>query len=108
MQSMITSPHPPRRKRGGGMDLISWTTMRYRTVGVMTIGAILLLMVILAFLFPDVTKAAWHAVASKIANRAAKSGTSTDAQAHFTYMDGSVKVRKANSNNWITANYDTT
>jgi hypothetical protein len=106
MQSLLTGQHN-RRKKAGGLDFISWTTIKYRSVAVVVVGVFLLGIVALSFLFPNVTKAAWSAVSSRIANRAAKIGTETSSQAHFTYIDGSVKIRKNNSNNWITATYDT-
>src|ERR1051326_6370498 len=34
-----------------------------------------------------------------------KSGTMTVQQAHFTALDGTVRVKKANGNSWITADY---
>ena len=33
-------------------------------------------------------------------------GVSTAQQAHFTALDGTVRVKKANSNSWITADYN--
>jgi hypothetical protein len=107
MQPLLTSQQS-RRKKGGGLDFISWTTIRYRSVVVLVITILLLGAVTLAFIFPEPAKAAWNAVSKRIASRAAKIGSSsTLSQAHFTYIDGSVKVKKANSNSWITANYDT-
>jgi hypothetical protein len=106
MQS-LTSTQYRRRKKGGGLDFISWTTIRYRSVILAAFSVLALVVVVLAFLFPSVTKAAWNAISSRIASRAAKIGTGNLSQAHFTYIDGSVKVRKNNSNNWITASYDT-
>jgi len=106
MQTLTTS-QPDRRKKPGGLDLISWTTVRYRTIALIVIGLIVLATFVASLIFPDKAKAAWTAITSRIANRAAKIGTSTLSQAHFVYLDGTVKVKKANSNNWITANYDT-
>src|SRR5262249_31698960 len=34
-----------------------------------------------------------------------KTSPVTSRQAHFTNLDGVVKVKKANSNSWVTANY---
>ncbi len=103
----LTTPEYHRRKKGGGLDFISWTTIRYRTVVLLVACLFFLLVLVLSFLFPNVTKAAWNAISSRVASRAAKIGTSTLSQAHFTYIDGSVKVKKNNSNNWISATYDT-
>jgi hypothetical protein len=106
MPSLLTSQN--RRKKGAALDYISWTTIRYRSVFVAVVAVCLLGVVVLGFMFPQVAKSAWSAISTRIASRAAKIGSSsTLSQAHFTYIDGSVKVKKANSNNWITANYDT-
>jgi hypothetical protein len=106
MQSLLTSQN--RRKKGAALDYISWTTIRYRSVFVAVVAVCVLGVVVLAFMFPQVAKSAWSAISARIASRAAKIGSSsTLSQAHFTYIDGSVKVKKANSSNWITANYDT-
>ncbi len=96
-----------RRKKAAGLDFISWTTVRYRTIALLVTAALVVVLGILSFLFPETAKSAWNSVSKRIANRAAKIGTATLSQAHFTYIDGTVKVKKANSNNWITANYDT-
>lgn len=106
MESLTTSRNH-RQDKGGGLDFISWTTIRYRSVILLACVAIIAAVGVLAYLFPNVRKKAWNAVTSRIASRAAKIGTSNLSQAHFTYIDGSVKVKKANSNNWISANYDT-
>lgn len=106
MPSLSTSQ--TRRKKGAALDYISWTTIRYRSVFLAVVAVCLLGMVVLGFMFPQVAKSAWSAVSSRIARRAAQIGSSsTLSQAHFTYIDGSVKVKKANANSWITANYDT-
>ena len=105
MQSLLTSHN--RRKKPAGLDFISWTTVRYRSVALLVTAVFLLGVVVASFIFPEAAKAAWNAVSSRIANRAAKIGTGTSSQAHFTYIDGAVKIRKSNSNNWITATYDT-
>ncbi len=105
MESLTTSQNRP--KKGGGLDFISWTTIRYRSVVLAAFVLVAIAVGVLAMLFPNVTKKVWTAVSSRIASRAAQIGTSNLSQAHFTYIDGSVKVKKNNSNNWISATYDT-
>ena len=91
---------------------IAWMTVTYRSV-ILTILAIGVAFTAATFLFfPE-----WGIVKSA---KAAFSGTMgkmfpvhdlTDVQggqqqAHFTNIDGSVRVRKANSNSFVQANYD--
>ncbi len=91
---------------------IAWMTVTYRSV-ILTVLAIATAFTAATFLlFPD-----WGVVKSA---KAAFNGTldkmfppqnSTDIkpgqqQAHFTNIDGSVRVRKANSNAFVAANYD--
>ncbi len=106
MQTLTTS-QPHRRKKAGALDLISWTTVRYRTIALLILAVAVLATFVASLIFPDQAKAAWGAITSRIANRASKIGTGTLSQAHFVYIDGTVKVKKNNSNNWITATYDT-
>lgn len=105
MQSLLTTQ---QRRRKGGLDLISWTTVRYRSLTLAIIAVLISAMIMLSVIFPNKARAAWNAIYSRIEKHAATIGTSNGSQAHFTYIDGAVKVRKANSNTWITANYDTT
>ncbi len=77
------------------------------------LGAILLVVGLIVaasyVVFPEPTKKA----ATSLLNLAERIGTSTVAktkdsnaqQASFTLIDGTVKVKKANSNTWVTADY---
>jgi hypothetical protein len=71
--------------------------------------------VAMRFTFPQFTESGVKA-ASGVANRvleriagmapAAGSGVSTAQQAHFTALDGTVRVKKGNGNSWVTADYN--
>jgi len=79
----------------------------------LAIAAVLfLLFVILHFAFPEVTEKGikvagnmleW--VAGQAATPDKVSGMSSQ-QAHFTALDGTVRVKKASSNSWVTADYN--
>src|SRR5438309_10521350 len=65
--------------------------------------------------FPQFTQASIQAadnVANKILERvagmapAAGSGISTAQQAHFTALDGTVRIKKGNGNSWVPADYN--
>ncbi|MDP9267181.1 MAG: FecR domain-containing protein [Acidobacteriota bacterium] len=90
-------------------------TITYRSV---FFGILLLLVlagVVMYFAFPEPTKAGMDKVGSwftpiidkwagRDANKKPVKGGQQDA--HFTNIDGTVKVKKANSNSWVTADYN--
>ncbi|HLH08184.1 MAG TPA: FecR domain-containing protein [Terriglobales bacterium] len=88
---------------------VGWKTATYRSV----LGTILLAVGILIgasyIVFPEPTKKAASTLlelAERIgANTATKQKDSNAQQASFTLIDGTVKVKKANSNAWVNADY---
>src|SRR5437879_1030510 len=81
----------------------------------MIIGAIVLLVVAMRFAFPQFTENSLKSVnrmASKVLERIAGiapppgSGASTAQQAHFTALDGTVRVKKDSGNSWLAADYN--
>ncbi len=88
-------------------------TVSYRSIALFLVGVIVVVLAVLYFAFPDsVAVQAANAGVAMIFERvglAASSGGHADAegsqQAHFTNIDGSVKVKKASSNSWTAANY---
>jgi hypothetical protein len=94
---------------------IAWKTVTYRSVALTILLGILIFFISLRFAFPQFTdsgiKAAngfgmrlLEAVAGA-ASGPAKSGTMNSQQAHFTALDGTVRVKKANSSSWSAADY---
>lgn len=93
---------------------LAWRTVTYRSVVLMVLAFLLLVAIVMHFALPQVTDAGVKEV-SKLTDRilegiAGDAGTEktspvTSRQAHFTNLDGVVKVKKANSNSWVTANY---
>jgi len=90
---------------------ISWMTISYSTVAVIAVMLIALALTGVFLLLPQwAPVAAISEFASKLLKGAEGSpGTKKDApgpqQAHFTNLDGTVKVKKANSNTWVKADY---
>ncbi len=88
---------------------VGWKTATYRSV----VGTILLVIGVIGaatyIIFPEPTKRA----ATKLIELAERIGTNTVTktkdsnaqQASFTLIDGTVKVKKANSNTWVNADY---
>jgi FecR protein len=94
---------------------VAWKTVTYRSVLLMLLGGILLFSAILYVAFPQFTQSEVKA-ASKFANtlleRVAgtvpateKSSPAAAQQAHFTAIDGTVRVKKSSSNTWVNADY---
>ena len=93
---------------------LAWRTVTYRSVVLMVLAFLLLVVVVMHFALPQITDAGVKEV-SKLTDRilegiagdagADKASPATSRQAHFTNLDGVVKVKKASSNSWVTANY---
>jgi hypothetical protein len=84
-------------------------------VALLALGAVVLLFLAVRITFPQFTASSVHAaggLASKVFERVAGmaplagSGVVTAQQAHFTALDGTVRVKKGNGNTWVTADYN--
>jgi hypothetical protein len=94
---------------------VAWTTVTYRSVALMILAGAAIFFAAMKFAFPQFTdnslKAA-NGVASKVLERVAGmappagSGASTAQQAHFTALDGTVRIKKGSSNSWLAADYN--
>ncbi len=93
---------------------VAWTTITYRSVFLLILAAATILFVAMRMAFPQFTQnsvKAGEGLVGKVLERvggmapATGSGASTAQQAHFTALDGTVRVKKGNGNSWITADY---
>jgi hypothetical protein len=96
---------------------ISYVTITYRSVLMGMLGVLLLAGVVLYFAFPDTANrlilsgqiGLGKALAKMgVVNGASGSGPGTEPgpqQAHFTNIDGNVRVRKSSTNTWLIADY---
>ncbi len=95
---------------------VAWKTVTYRSVILALLGVVVIFAAIVHEAFPkfsDTTvKAAGHfssTVLEKVAGLApplkGPSGAVSQ-QAHFTALDGTIRVRKGNGNSWINADYN--
>ena len=94
---------------------IAWKTVTYRSVALLIMAGAALFLIGLRFTFPQFTESGIKAAGS-VANRALEKvagmapavgrGTSTAQQAHFTALDGTVRVKKGNGNTWVGADYN--
>ena len=94
---------------------IAWKTVTYRSVALMIVAGAAVLLVGVRLTFPQFTENSIKAaggVANKALERvagmapAAGSGVSTAQQAHFTALDGTVRVKKGTGNSWVAADYN--
>jgi hypothetical protein len=95
---------------------VAWKTVTYRSVIMMMVGAVLILAAVVQAAFPKFTGSTVKAVGrlsagllEKVAGLAPplKGPSSVVSQhASFTALDGTIRVRKANGNSWINADYN--
>jgi FecR protein len=91
---------------------IAWKTVTYRSV-ILVVMAILMAMVVATrFTFPEFSASAGKAVSSlftnlleRVAAQPASNRGVVSQQAHITALDGTVRIKKANSNEWVHADY---
>src|SRR6266436_6314703 len=94
---------------------IAWKTVTYRSVALMIVAGAIVFLVAIRLAFPQFSENSIKAV-GKVANKAlervagmapaAGSGVSVAQQAHFTALDGTVRVKKGNGNSWVGADYN--
>ncbi len=93
---------------------VAWTTVTYRSVILLVLAGVAVFLIFLRVAFPQFsenTLKSGENVAGKMLERVAGmapttgSGVLTAQQAHFTALDGTVRIKKANGNSWIKADY---
>ena len=94
---------------------VAWTTVTYRSVALLILAVFAVFFIAMRVAFPQFTESsvkAANSAASKLLERVAGmapptgTGVSTAQQAHFTALDGTVRVKKGNGNSWVPAGYD--
>jgi hypothetical protein len=93
---------------------IAWTTITYRSVILLILAVGAILFIAMRVAFPQFTQnqvKAGENLASRLLEHvggmapAAGSGAGTAQQAHFTALDGTVRVKKGSGNTWVVADY---
>jgi hypothetical protein len=94
---------------------VAWKTVTYRSVALGVLFIVVALLVGINFAFPQFTQKGVKSV-SNLGGRllemvagaggTAKAGAGNSQQAHITALDGTVRVKKASSNSWLTADYN--
>ena len=94
---------------------IAWTTITYRSVALLILAAAAITFLAMRVAFPQFTQNtlqkagdATNKMLEKVAGMAPPAGTGavTAQQAHFTALDGTVRVKKGDGNTWVTAGYN--
>lgn len=100
-----------RSSRKPGIQ-VAWKTVTYRSVILFFLAAFAALLIVIRFAFPEFSDNAVKSVSSLVTNLlervAAPSSTksnSTLQQGHITALDGTVRIKKASSNEWVRADY---
>jgi hypothetical protein len=90
---------------------VEWTTISYRTIafyavlGIVAVGFVLYL--IAPNYFSQKARGAFSALTAGVVENGAASVTPSKRDAHFVNLDGTVRVKKAQSPQWVQANYNT-
>jgi len=104
----------PAKKESG--IHVAWTTISYRSVLMLVVSILAAVVLGMYLMFPDATRRGIDSAGSFFQGLFDQIGGSGSAntqpgvatgqqQAHFTNIDGTVKVKKAASNSWVNADY---
>lgn len=94
---------------------VAWTTVTYRSLLLLILGGFVLFGIAVRFTFPQFTESSVkkaNSVLGMLLERVAGMSTTTGAgvltaqQAHFTALDGTVRVKKGSGNSWVAADYN--
>jgi hypothetical protein len=94
---------------------IAWTTITYRSVALLIFAFAAIAFIAMRVAFPQFTQNtlqkagdATNKMLEKVAGMAPPAGTGavTAQQAHFTALDGTVRVKKGDGNTWVAAGYN--
>lgn len=91
---------------------IAWKTVTYRSVVLFAMAILVALLAATRFAFPEFSANTEKAVTSlftklmeRVAAQPTTAGGVVSQQAHITALDGTVRIKKANSNDWVRADY---
>ncbi len=99
---------PPKQKQH--LE-IGWTTVTYRSVLLAILAVVCAITFVLYLIFPEQSKSLMSKAGVAITNLLGKANQTAEKKgndtATFTQIDGTVRVKKANSNTWTNADYQT-
>jgi hypothetical protein len=94
---------------------VAWTTVTYRSVALLIVAVAVVFFAAVRVTFPQFTQNGMNKASDlashlleRVAGMAPSAGTGvvTAQQAHFTALDGTVRVKKGNGNSWLAADYN--
>ena len=94
---------------------VAWTTVTYRSLALLIMAGVIIFLVAVRIAFPTFSENSVKKagdVAGKLLERVAGmapavgTGAVTAQQAHFTALDGTVRVKKGDGNSWVPADYN--
>jgi hypothetical protein len=98
---------PPGGERGRSLEL-EWTTISYRTIAIYLVLGFLLVLGILYLISPRfVIGTATRLLESVAPNPTVPQTPGSRKEAHFVNLDGTVRVKKAASSQWMRADFNT-
>lgn len=99
---------PPKQKQH--LE-IGWTTVTYRSVLLAILAVVIVFCIAMSLIFPEQSKNLASKAGDAITNMLGKAAKNDEKKggdtASFTQIDGTVRVKKANSNTWVNADYQT-
>jgi len=99
---------PPSGDLGRASVELEWTTISYRTIAIYLVLAFLLLLGILYLISPQfVVNTATRVLETVAANPRPPQTSTSRKEAHFVNLDGTVRVKKAASSQWMRADFNT-
>ena len=87
---------------------VYWHTVKYRTVALYAIVILSILFASIYLVFPTVSNAVLKKISDAVAPTPTGTGNPSSRQARFVNLDGKVQVKKANSVQWVNADYQVT
>jgi hypothetical protein len=107
---MVSTTRAPGPEQGRKVE-VEWTTVSYRTIAFYAVlglvGAGFVFYLIAPNYFSSKAKRALSALTAGVVENGGASSASSGREAHFVNLDGTVRVKKAQSPQWIRADYNT-
>jgi len=107
---MVATTRPPGPEPGRKVE-VEWTTVSYRTIAFYAalglIGAGFVFYLIAPSYFTGKAKRALHMLTAGVVQNGGAGVAPSKREAHFVNIDGTVRVKKAQSLQWVQADYNT-
>jgi len=102
---MSPRTQPPVGEHGRSLE-VEWTTISYRTIAIYVVLAFLLVLGVVYLVSPNFVIRTATRVLESVAAKPVPPATTSRKEARFSNLDGTVRVKKAASSQWIRADYN--